>query len=71
MGYVKDMMLRKQEELVGEIYEDAFLAYLEEMEQIRNNHILADYVILSNGKRCYIQANCYPVDDVCECDTTW
>ena len=67
MGYVKDMVLHKQEELAGEIHEDAFLAYLEEMEQIQNNHILADHVILSNGKRYYIQANCYPADGVCEC----
>lgn len=67
MGYVKDMNLHKQEELVGEIYEDVYLAYVAEMEQIQNNHILADHVILGNGKRCYIQANCYPVDGVCEC----
>jgi len=61
------MMLRRQEELVGGIYEDAYSVYVAEMEQIQNNHILADHVILSNGQRCYIQANCYPVGDECEC----
>lgn len=61
------MMLRKREELEGEIHEDAYLACVVQMEQIQNNHILADHVILGSGKRCYIQANCYPVDDVCEC----
>jgi hypothetical protein len=67
MGYVKDMMLRRQEELVGEIYEDAYSVYVAEMEQIQKDAILPDYVILGNGKRCYIGAWCYPVNDVCEC----
>ena len=67
MGYVKDMMLRRQEELVGEIYEDAYSVYVAEMEQIQKDAILPDYVILCNGKSCYIGAWCYPVNDACEC----
>ena len=61
------MMLRKQEELVGEICEDAYSVYVAEMEHIQKDAILPDYVILSNGKRCYIGTFCSPVNDVCEC----
>ena len=71
MGFVKEMLICKQEELEGESHDDVSAVYAAEMEQIKNDHILADYVILGNGKRCYMGSFCYPVDNVCECNNTF
>lgn len=67
MGMMKDLMM-KHEELQGEIHDDPYLAYVAEMERIQSEHILADYAILNNGKRCYFSKPCQPFLNVCECE---
>lgn len=68
MGAVKDMVMAYQEqELAGEIGDDLYLAWVDEMERIMNEHTLADYVVLANGVRCYIGAKCEPTINHCEC----
>lgn len=67
MSMVKEMLFLKNEELAGEIHEDAFLAFVHEMEQIQNDHTLANYVILKGGKRCYLRDACDPFTNKCEC----
>lgn len=68
MGRVKDMMMAyKEQELYGELSDDGYLAWVNEMEQIQQDHILPDYVVLTNNKRCYIGNDCLPYHNICEC----
>jgi len=66
MGMVKDMLF-KQQELHGKTNDDLYLAWVSEIEQIQNDHTLADYVILENGERCFLGNACDPENNKCEC----
>ena len=46
MGFVKEMLICKQEELEGEIHDDVSAVYSAEMDEIIIDHILSDYVIV-------------------------
>lgn len=61
-------MAYKEHELQGELSDDIHLAWVNEMEQIQQDHILPDYVVLRNNKRCYIGKDCEPYHDLCKCE---
>lgn len=66
MGKVKDMLLNEKY-LLGEEHDDVCALYHEELEQLAQESILPDYVILTNGHKCYLGDDCDPQNNVCKC----
>ena len=61
------MLFHKHEELIGEIHEDAYFAYENEMKKIQEDCMLHDYVVMENGNRCYLDDGCDAYNNVCNC----
>lgn len=67
MGAVKEKFYTGQEQHIEENQYNQWLAEMQMLEELRKDYSLPDYVVMSNGTKCYLSPACNPEHNVCSC----